>query len=204
MILFFVLIGVLLFLFMLLSIPIEIEYSYDSRSGLKSGTQIVWLFGLLRFQPKRKKEDEPGDELRHQVPSKQTSRKPVKADNKGFEVLLALFCSEGFIRRFFRLLYAVLTITRIKQLRARLLLGLDDPADTGLVYGLLMPCFSFLYAVPRVEFVATPVFDRYVVESNLQMKICMVPIRYLKAIVFFLFSLETFRAAKAAYKAYRQ
>ena len=204
MIVFFVLIGILLLPFVLLAIPIEIEYTYDSKSSLKSTIRIVWLFGFVRFQPSSKKEEQR-DKLRHEItPKRQTSRKAAKADKKGFKVFLAMLRSEGFIRHIFRLFYAILTITKIKQLRARFLFGLDDPADTGLVYGLLMSGISFLYAVPKVDFVVTPIFDRYVVETNLKMKIRLVPINYLKAVVLFVFSKETFRAAKAAYKVYRQ
>ncbi len=193
--------GILVFPFVLFTIPIEIEYSYDSQSSLKSKTRIVWLFGCVRFQPNPRREEHRGKgEL---YPKQRASKKTVKADKKEFNVLFAIIRSEGFAWHLFRLFYAILGSTHIKQLRARLLLGFDDPADTGFIHGLLMPGFAFLYAIPKIDFIATPIFDRPILQTELHMKIRLVPIHYLKALVVFVFSLKTFCAAKAAYKAYQ-
>jgi hypothetical protein len=203
MIWYFVLIGLLLLPLLLLAIPVEIECAYDSQSGQKATTRIVWFFGLVRFQPGGKKAAER-DTLRDKFASKgKTSRKLAKAGKKHFKVFIALLGSEGFTRRMSRLLYDILSAAKIKQLRARFLIGLDDPADTGFVYGLLSPGFAFLYAIPQVDFVATPVFDQAVFATNMDMKIRLVPINYLKAGAMFVFSKETFSAALAAFKAYR-
>lgn len=190
---------------MLLAVPLEIEFTYNSQSRRKSTTSIVWLFGLVRFQLARKREADFWDQVQYEVtPIKRNSRKPAGADNRGVRVFFAVLRSEGFIRRLFRLIYEILTVARINRLRVRLLFGLDDPADTGFIYGLLSPGFSSLYALPQVDFDVTPVFDRSVVETNMEMKIRVVPVNYLKAVVLFVFSRESFRATKAAFRVRRQ
>jgi len=203
---FFILIGILLLPFVLLAIPIDIEYRYDPQSSARARTGLTLRWAFIQFRAKSNKEaHRHRDKARHKArPKQRAPHKTAKADKKGAKVFLALLRSEGFIRRLLRLFYAILSITQIKQLKARFLLGLDDPADTGLVFGLLMPGLSFLYAVPRVDFAATPIFDRQVIETHLRMKIRLVPIRYLKALIQFIFSRETFHAAKAAYRAYQQ
>ena len=204
--LYIVLIAVLLFPLLLSAIPVEIEHAYDSQSAQRATTRIVWFFGLVRFQPGRKEKPQR-DRVRRSIFSRiKTSRLWANrgpGGKKRFRVLIALLGSDGFSRRTFKLLYDVLSGAKITQLRARFLFGLDNPADTGFIYGLLSPGFAFLYAIPKVDFAATPVFDQSVFATNMDMKVRLVPIHYLKAGALFVFSKETFGAAMAAFKAYR-
>jgi hypothetical protein len=204
-ILLYVPIGIALSALLLLAIPVEIEYTFDSRTRPRSTGRVVWLLGLVRLRPGGRKKQKRRDERRRKAALKRRGlRKPAGAGKRGPRVLLAAFGSEGFARRVFRLLHAVLAVSEIRRLRARFRIGLDDPADTGLVYGLLAPGLSLLYALPRADFAAIPVFDRSALEADMHVRLRLVPINYLKAVVVFVFSIETLRAARAAYRAYRK
>jgi hypothetical protein len=201
----YVLSGIVLSLFALLALPVEIDYTFDSESRPRSAARIVWLLGLVRSRPgSREGKKHRGEARKKAAPKGRRARKSSKAREKGFKVFLAAIRSEGFIRRVFKLLHAIFSATEIKRLRARFLLGLDDPADTGLVYGLLAPALSLFHALPRADFAAVPVFDRSALEANMNIRLRLVPINYLKAAVAFIFSMETLRAAMAAYGAYRK
>ena len=203
MILLYVLSGIVLSLLALLALPVEIDYTFDSESRPRSAARIVWLLGLVRFRPGSREGKERRRKPRKRAAPK--GRRPRRsARERGFRVLLAAIRSEGFVRRVFKLLRAVFSATEIKRLRARFLIGLDDPADTGLVYGLLAPALSLFHALPRADFAAVPVFDRSTLGANMNIRLRLVPINYLKAAVAFIISMETLRAAMAAYRAYRK
>jgi hypothetical protein len=201
----YVLTGIVLSLLALLALPVEIDYTFDSESRPRSAARIVWLLGLVRFRPgSRKGKTRRRKPRKRAAPKGRRPRKSARAREKGFRVFLAAIRSEGFVRRVFKLLHAIFSATEIKRLRARFLIGLDDPADTGLVYGLLAPALSLFHALPRGDFAAVPVFDRSALEANMNIRLRLVPINYLKAAVAFIISMETLRAAMAAYRAYRK
>ena len=195
---------------LLLAIPLHIDYFYDNQAGPKSQMRLIWLFGLVRIRlkpstkKKRSKVEKKGAKVigGPQVKEKRTIHQLPGKKRKSGKVLLALITSEGLLRRVLKLLYKILSIAKIKQLQASVRFGLDDPAETGLVYGLLTPAFSLLYAYPRVDFVATPVFDRVGIETNIQTQIRVVPFNYFKAVLLFIFTKESLRAARAAIRVY--
>lgn len=200
----YLLIGIVVVPIALLAIPVHIEYSYNSQAERPSRWRVIWLFGLVRFSPippsKTGKSAANTDDQR--IKTKLKVRKPGK-QKKQLRVLLAVMTSEGFLRRILRLLYKILTAVKIRQLQARLYFGLDDPADTGRLFGLMVPVISNIYAIPRLDFVATPLFDRVGVEANIYTSIVVVPINYIRPVVTFIFSKETLRAIRAAIRVYR-
>lgn len=200
----YILIGIIVIPILLLAIPIHIEYFYNNRVRLKSQMRLVWLFGLVRISSasSRKDKERAARTGGSRVKEKRKFHKSTRQKRKSGKALLAAIASEGFLSCVFRLLYQVLTVAKIKQLQACVRFGLNDPADTGRLYGLLAPAFSILYAIPRVDFVATPVFDRVGVETNIQTRIRVVPIHYIKAVLLFVFTKESLRAARAAIRAY--
>ena len=203
------LLSVFLIPILLLVVPIDIEFCYDSSGQIESGVHIVWLFGLVRFRSNfsdKRFTEKQGEtavfKKRHQTRQKGKDRRTRKKKG-GSRVFLAVIRSKGFIRRVFRLLFDVITVAEIRQLRARVYVGLEDPADTGYFFGLLAPSFSILYAIPQVDFVAVPVFDREVIEANIKTDIRIVPISYVVAVLSFVFSKEFFRALRVAHRVYR-
>ncbi len=201
----YILIGIIILPLLLLAIPIQIDFVYDSSEQKKSQTRITWLFGLVHIRPNVSREPKEWENVFHEQPKKEKrkKRKKVKSHKNGLKAFIAVMQSKGFIRRIFRLFYEILTVAEISQLKACIFFGLDDPADTGRVYGLLAPSFSCLYAIPRVDFEAIPVFDRVIMAANIQTRIRVVPINYIKSILMFVFSKESLRAARIFVKVYR-
>ncbi len=200
----YILIGIIVVPLLLLAIPIHIEYCYDHQVRLKSQMRIIWLFGLVRIRP-TPSERSKGTAARFtdsRVKEKRKLHKRSRQKSKLGKALLAVISSEGLLRHLFRLLYELLSDAKIKQLKACVRFGLDDPADTGRLYGSLAPAFSILYAIPRVDFVAVPLFDRTGVETDIQARVRVVPIYYIKAVLLFVFTKESLQAARAVIRVY--
>jgi len=193
---------------LLLVVPIDIEIFYDSSEQVESKAKVTWLYGLVRFRTSNFSKSFAENKSKTTVFEKRHRSKRKKKDGRrkketgGGRIFLAVIRSKGFIRRVFKLLFEVITVAKIQQLRARVYIGLEDPADTGYFFGLLAPSFSILYAIPKVDFVAVPVFDREVLEANIKTNVRIVPIKYVSAVLSFVFSKECFRAMKAAYRSY--
>lgn len=198
----YILIGIIVLPIVLLTIPLDIEYTYDSQAKLTSQIRISWLFGLVRIKSNSSIKEQKSAARMASLRVKETSklRKPAMPKRKSGKILLAVMTSEGLLRRVFRLLYEVLTVAKIKQLQASVKFGLDDPADTGRLYGSLAPAFSILYAIPQVNFVAMPLFDRIGIDANMRTCIRVVPIHYIKAVLLFVFTKEFLRAVRAVIK----
>jgi len=201
--LFFVLICIVSVLIFLLAVPIEINYEFSNRFPKKSITKVRWFFGLVNFKIEGNARN---IDLKPEIPKRKKAKKKHKTPSRyktGAKIFLAIIRSNGFLKQSLKLLRDVLTVAEIKQLQAQLGFGLGDPADTGRFYGLMSSLFAFLYAIPRVNFAVTPLFDRSSFEAEIAAGLKIVPIRFFQAILRFVFSKACFRAFIAATKAIR-
>ncbi|KDE55241.1 DUF2953 domain-containing protein [Methanoculleus sp. MH98A] len=65
-----------------------------------------------------------------------------------------------------RILEAVYRSLRLETLRGDIILGLESPADTGVVYGYCTAARYALWPAEAIDFAMTPVFDREVFEGT--------------------------------------
>lgn len=65
-----------------------------------------------------------------------------------------------------RILETVYRSLRLETLRGDIILGLESPADTGVVYGYCTAARYALWPAEAIDFVMTPVFDREVFEGT--------------------------------------
>ena len=91
--------------------------------------RVGWLFGLLgkEFGQRRKKPKE-------RAPKRKKKRRSAKP-------FLSLLMTKGVARGLLKLSRRILSGVRVRHLDARLGIGLDDPADTGMLYSALWPVF---------------------------------------------------------------
>ena len=206
-VLFSIFVAILVLPILLFMIPVHITYIYERNGDKKGQSEVVWLFGLVHFRLKLTRKGDGKDaqwgavSRKKSVKKKRLSRREKSRNN--MKVVLAIVKSEGFVRRVLKLCYDILSVAEIKKLKARVFFGMDDPADTGYAYGLLSPSFTMFYAIPKVDFEAVPVFDRVTIDADIEASIKLVPFSYIKAVMLFVFSTASFRAGKAAFRAYR-
>ena len=136
----YIVVGIVLFFILILSIPIEMAFD-TSRPGAKA--RVGWAFGLLwkEVGGKKKKPKRP----------KKKKRRP------GAKAFLDFLPTRGSVSGLLKLARRMIGGIRVKQLDAHLRMGLDDPADTGMLYSVIWPILIPL---------------NYIGSSNLRMDLC--------------------------------
>ena len=176
---------VLLVLLALLSVPVDLSYRLNVRTGVEGRATIGWLFGLIRIPiplGKKTAKKKPAKTRQTQKPKK------VKT-SKGRRV----FLSGDFWQWLRRLLRKVLGRVEIYKLFLRIRLGLGDPADTGRLWALAGPVAAILATIPLADVRIEPNFmdAEFVVESEGQMRVY--PIRIIATVVATALSPATWR-----------
>jgi hypothetical protein len=118
----YIVVGIVLLVVLILSIPLELAFD-TNRPGAKA--RMGWGFGLLwkDVSGKKKKPKKPERE-----------KKRFRA--KGF---LALLSAKGMASGLLKLARRLIASIRVRQMDASLSVGLDDPADTGMLYSVIWP-----------------------------------------------------------------
>ena len=136
----YIVVGIVLFIILILSIPMEMAFD-TSRPGAKA--RVGWAFGLLwkDVDGKKKKPKKP----------KEKKRRP------GAKTFLAFLGAKGITSGLLKLTRRMIRSIRVRQLDAHLKMGLDDPADTGMLYSVIWPILIPL---------------NYIGSSNVRMDLC--------------------------------
>lgn len=178
------LLGTALFLLgALLLVPVELGFRLIREERSRGELSVGWLFGRLR------------KEVRVRPRRRQRRGKPSRSARAARRLAL-LARTRGFPRRCGRLLRQLLRHTQIRELRLQGRIGLDDPADTGLLFAALAPALSGLGAFPAVAVNVEPDFERPGLAGQASGAVRLVPARVLWALVRFLLSPEALRAAR--------
>ena len=119
--------GIVLFILLLFSIPLDMAFDVGGPRAARSRIRVGWLFGLLgkEFGGGRTKP-------RERSPDKKKKRRSAKP-------FLSPLVTTGVARGLLKLSRRILSGVRVRDLDARLGIGLDDPADTGMLYSALWP-----------------------------------------------------------------
>ncbi len=107
--------------------------------------------------------------------------------------LLSLAESKRFIKRLMRLVRDLFCDLQFKELRMHWHFGLGDPADTGMLLGLLQPVL-----LPWKNATLSADFQEAVLEGYCKAQVRVFPIRILGYMLAFLFSGATIRVIKNA------
>jgi len=151
--------------------------------------RLVWLFGLVSKEiTKVKKKPEEKERVA------EGKRKPRKIQAR---TIFKILRTKGLLKQLKRLLRDVLRRLKIRDLRVDFRVGLDDPADTGLLFALIGPTIFFLGSSRVHEIRVQPSFeDEAVFEGYLSGALRSVPIQLVVPCLRFVFSLATLRVVK--------
>ena len=157
----------------------------------KFRTRLAWLFGLVGKELKKGREK---PEEKERVPEgKPKRRKRGIRARTVFEILR----TKGLLGQFKRLLRDIFGCLRFKDLRVDLRVGLDDPADTGLLFAVIGPATFFLSSSFPHRIRVQPSFeDEMVFEGSLSGVLRLWPIQLVLPVLKFVFSLATIRLLK--------
>ena len=176
---------------LILCIPFNAVLHIGVYGRPKFQVRLVWLFGLVSKEVtkgKKRPEEEKG--------VTEGKRKPGKRKIKA-RTIFQILRTKGLLKQLKRLLQDILKQLKIRDLKANLRIGLDDPADTGLLLALIGPATFFLGSSRVHEIRVQPSFeDEAVFEGYLHGAVRLVPIQLAIPFLRFVFSLAAIRTAK--------
>lgn len=178
----YVIAGILLVIVLVLSVPVDLAFDFRTSGEGRAVLRVEWLFGLVgkKLLPRKKRIKKPEEA--------EKPRKRKRRDFKSFLSYIALVRTRGVVPAFARLVRRMAGSLHVRQLDADLRFGLDDPADTGIVYGVLWPALvlpvMFSPATLRLE----PVFTGPAFEADLQGRVRVFPAEMVANVLRFVFS----------------
>ena len=175
---------------LLLCIPLDAAFNLDTSEKPRFRLRLVWLFGLISKEVK-KREKKPEEK------KKPTKEKRKKKRRIGFRTILRILRTKGLLRQIKDLVRGVLGQFKIKELAVNLKLGLDNPADTGLLFALIGSTTPFLSLPSKYQIRVQPLFsEEAVFEGYLHGVLRLWPIKLVGPLLRFVFSLAVLRVIK--------
>ena len=164
----------LLLLLGLLAIPIDLVYRLNWRGSLQGDVQLRWLFGLLRVRI-------PIEKTPSTQTTKETMAKPRRRKRRsGSKVKpLAAWRQRSFRQRITRFLHKLWQAIHKRDMRLHLLIGLDDPADTGQLWAIMGPVSAVCAQTQTVQINIEPDFTESHLELNSSGDIRIIPLQLL-------------------------
>ncbi len=181
-----------------LAVPVDVRFSIDCRKTWGVRASVRWLFGLVRLW-----KNTPSAGEKHERPAaghKGDGRrdKQRKKRKVPWRRVRAALRSPGFLGRGLRFAADAATVLRVRSLRGTARIGLDDPADTGLLWAVLGPLHAGIATVPVADIHIEPVFAGTTFAARGTGEVRVIPGRLLFAAIAFVTSPVTLRAAWAA------
>lgn len=171
-----------------LSLPLEIAIRLDFSQRVTLRLRVLWLFGLV------KRELGWGDGA--------AALAGLSRSGRRFEGIAGAFRGmrqvKGLWGRFLRLLKNCLRSLKLKEFVARLKIGLDSPADTGLLFAYLSP-LGLLSLFPGCDIDIQPSFEHdAIIQGYLSAVVSVMPVRLLMAVAGFVLSVPVIGAFASA------
>jgi len=175
-------------------VPLDMAFHLEVYGRPKFRMRLLWFFGLVSKElGKGKKKPEEKKGVAEGKPKRRKKRIRTRT-------ILKVLSTKGLIRRLGGLLRGILTCFRIKELEANFRIGLDDPADTGLLFAVFGPATFFLSSSLHHQIRLEPSFeDEAVFEGYLYGTVRLRPIQLVPPSIRFIFSLSTIRVLKVLF-----
>lgn len=171
-------------------VPVDLVVDVSKRDHKESMVRIGWLFGLV------------GKDIRGIKKQEQEKGKKKKRSVKPF---LAVVQTRGLLKHFLRFIKDIIRRIEIRHIYVHLKLGLADPADTGFLLAAVKPLLAFAgIHKPNIDVNIQPDFDQENLTGHANVELRFYPIKFIKPLLLFIFSLTTLRAIKAIITAIRK
>jgi hypothetical protein len=175
---------------LLLCVPLYLVFQTKIDGKPKFSMRLIWLFGLVSHELRRG-EKRPAEE--ETTEHKQKQRDWTWRIRVASEVLR----TKGLLRQCVSLAKRIRRHINIKELVANFNVGLDNPADTGLLFAFIAPVNLLLrYFSPHRISIEPSFAGETIIEGHLYGSVRVRPIQLALPLMGFAFSLSTLRAAK--------
>ncbi|MFC2050453.1 DUF2953 domain-containing protein [Chloroflexota bacterium] len=175
---------------LLLYVPLYLVFHTNIDVKPRFSMRLIWLFGLVSHELRRGKKKADEEET---TEHKQKQRDWIWRIRVTFEVLR----TKGLLGQFVSLAKRIRRHIKIKELVANFNVGLDNPADTGLLFAFIAPANLLLrYFSPHQIKIEPSFAGETILEGHLDGELRVRPIQLAAPLMGFAFSLPTLRAMK--------
>jgi hypothetical protein len=176
---------------LLLSIPVDLTFSYERGDGSRSRMRIGWLFGLI------------GKELGGKKKGRAKKPKEMKAKKRrgSFRGPLAVFRARGFSGRLLLLVRRLVRTVQVRDVDVEFQVGTGDPAETGLLFGVIGPSAALVRSGFSPNIRIEPNFAEETFEGHARGAVRVYPIKLIPPLIAFGLSPATFRGVRALRRA---
>lgn len=172
--------GIAVLILLSLFIPLNLKWHIDIPGKPRFKTEISWLFGFVHKEI-TKKEEPPV--------TKKTVKSKAEKKVIGAKVLLQILRVKGLLQQVKILLKDTLKRIRLDALEVDFKLGLDDPADTGLLFAFIGPAACLFNAfLPDMVKIQASFADEAVLEGSLDVALRLIPWLVVIPLLRFIFS----------------
>jgi hypothetical protein len=175
----YIIAGIIIVVILILSIPVEMAFDLEVPGEAKSRVRVGWLFGLVWKEIGRGK------------------RKPKRKKRRGLKSLLSLLITRELPGKLLKLVRQIVSRVKVRQLDADLRVGLDDPADTGMLCAFMWPALVSLRSSGPVKVRIEPSFAEPALEASVHGRIRLFPIEMVGPVLCFVLSPAGLRATRS-------
>ena len=178
----------------LLAVPVHLAFNVRRLERTEGSATVLWLFGLVRIPVPVKgkpKDAETGGRLNKQPESPGRSKR--KSGGRGFRKFLIVIRNGPFRRRVFRLIGDLAGAVKASGLQFHAVAGLDDPADTGMLWGAAYPLLAALNLPYSGAVSVRPDFTEETFQFAGSGSVRVIPLQVFFIVVFFILSPTTLR-----------
>lgn len=188
-----IVLGLAFLVVLLLSIPIDLAFSYERGEGSRSRMRIGWLFGLIG--------KEMGGERKGW--EKKPKERKAKKGRRSFREPLAMFRARGFSGRLVLLARRLVRSVQVRDVDVEFQVGTGDPVETGLLYGLIWPVVVLARSRLSPNIRVDPNFVEETFRGHARGAVRAYPIRLIPPLISFALSPTTFRGLRAMRRAHK-
>jgi hypothetical protein len=173
-----------------LCIPVELAFRANTEEKPKFSLRLIWLFGLFtrELRPTRNKPEEKKITEYERRLGNWLSRLRVT-----FEVLQ----TKGLLKQLRRFIKRIIRQIKVRELVANLKVGLDNPADTGLLFAFIAPLnLAINYFLPNPIKIGPSFTGESFITGYLYGAVRLWPIQLAASMMALAFSLPALRATK--------
>ena len=209
----YIVVGIVLFILFVFSVPVDMAFDVGGPGVTRSRMRVGWLFGLLGKEfggrGKNRIEEVGEDPAVRSLPDvtvapvelegveepkeRESKRKKKK---RGAKPYLSLLVTKGVARGLLKLSRRILSGIRVRHLDARVRIGLDDPAATGILYSALWPVLVPLTNNSSAKVRMELSFEEPALDVIARGRIWVFPIQMVWSVLLFVLSPTGLRAMK--------
>jgi hypothetical protein len=184
-----VLVSLIVIVTLFLCIPLDVVFRASVEGRPKFRLRLIWFFGLVtgELRQTRKKPEEK----RVEYEGKQGDW--IQRLRVTFEILQ----TKGLLKQLLSFIKRIIRRIKVRELTANLKVGLDNPADTGLLFAFIAPLnLAINYFLPHPIKIQPSFTGESFINGYLYGAVRMWPIQLAASLIGLAFSLPALRAAK--------